>query len=94
MAVLIRCYELDLPESNSIAEELLNVDRTFVRNRFIELWLDDAILCASKKDDFPQLEVLVERFGKECIQDSYLNERTLKKVMKNMRTLYSEIKGE
>jgi Zn-dependent peptidase ImmA (M78 family) len=94
MAVLIRCYELDLPESNSIAEELLNVDRTFVRNRFIDLWLDDAILCASKKDDFPQLEALVERFGKECIQDSYLNERTLKKVMQNMQTLYSEIKGD
>jgi Zn-dependent peptidase ImmA (M78 family) len=93
MAVLIRCYELELPESNSIAE-LLNVDRTFIRNRFIELWLDDAILCASKKDDFPQMEALVERFGKEYIQDSYLNERTLKKVMKNIQTLYSEIKGD
>jgi hypothetical protein len=40
------------------------------------------------------MEALVERFGKECIQDSYLNERTLKKVMKNMQTLYSEIKGD
>ena len=94
MAVLIRCYELDLPDSNTISEELLNVDGAFVRNRFIELWLDESILSASKKDDFPQLEVLVERFGKECIQDSYLNERTLKKVMQNMRTLYSEIKGD
>lgn len=94
MAVLIRCYELDLPDCNTISEELLNVDGTFVRNRFIELWLDDSVLCASEKDDFPQLEALVERFGKECIRNSYLNERTLKKVMQNMRTLYFEIKGE
>jgi Zn-dependent peptidase ImmA (M78 family) len=94
MAVLIRCYELGLPGSNSIEEELLNVDRAFVRKRFIELWLDDTILCASKKDDFPQMEALVERFGKECIQDYYLNERTLKKALQNMQTLYSEIKGD
>jgi Zn-dependent peptidase ImmA (M78 family) len=94
MAVLIRCYELDLPESNRISEELLNVDGTTIRNRFIELWLDDVILCASKKDDFPQLKALVEHYGKECIQDSYLNERTLNKVMQNMQILYSEIKGD
>ncbi|HIS46929.1 MAG TPA: ImmA/IrrE family metallo-endopeptidase [Candidatus Scybalocola faecigallinarum] len=94
MAVLIRCYELELPDSNTLSEKLLNVDRAFVRNRFDELWLDASILNPSKKDDFPQLEALVERCGKEYIQDSYLNERTLEKVMKNMRTLYSEIKGE
>jgi hypothetical protein len=94
MAVLIRCYELDLPESNRISEELLNVDRTFVRRRFHDLWLDDSILCASEKDDFPQLEALVKHIGEEYIQDSYLNERTLKKVLQNMQTLYSEIKGD
>jgi Zn-dependent peptidase ImmA (M78 family) len=94
MAVLIRCYELGLIESNNVPQELLSVDKTFINNRFIELWLDDSILSATKKDDFPNLEVLVERLGKEYIQDSYINERTLKKVMKNIRTLYSEIKGE
>lgn len=94
MAALIRCYELDLPDSNMISEELLNIDGVFVKNRFVELWLDESILCASKKDDFLQLEVLVKRFGEDYIQGSYLNERTLKKVMQNMRTLYSEIKGD
>lgn len=94
MAVLIRCYELGLPESDTIEEKLLNVDSEFIRRRFIELWLDESILDASKKDDFPQLVALVERFGKEYIQDSYLNERTLKKVLHNMQTLYSEIKGD
>lgn len=94
MAVLIRCYELDLPESNRISEGLLTVDGAYVRKRFSELWLDDAILSATKKDDFPLLQALVKRFGEECIRDSYINERTLKKVMQNMRTLYSEIKGD
>lgn len=94
MAALIRCYELNLPNSNSISETLLNFDREYVRNRLSELWLDDSILLATKKDDFPQMEALVKRLGNEYIQDSYINERTLKKVLQNMRTLYSEIKGD
>lgn len=94
MAVLIRCYELGLPDADSISDELLNVDRDSVRNRFIDLWLDDSILNATKKDDYSHLEAVVARFGNEYISDSYLNERTLKKVLQNMQALYAEIKGE
>lgn len=92
MAVLIRCYELGLPGKNNIPEELLNVDHAVMRDRFVELWLDDSILTATKKDDYIHLEAVIERFGKECIKDSYLNERTLRKVLHNMRVLYMEIK--
>lgn len=94
MAVLIRCYELGLPNTDSISEELLNVDRDSVKERFIDLWLDDSILEATKKDDYIHLEAIVDRFGEEYIKDSYLNRRTLKKVLRNMQVLYSEIKGE
>lgn len=94
MAVLIRCYELGLPDTDSISEELLDVDRNYIKERFVDLWLDDSILEATKKDDYVHLEAVVARFGKEYISDSYLNERTLKKVLQNMRGLYSEIKGE
>ncbi|MCD8249955.1 MAG: ImmA/IrrE family metallo-endopeptidase, partial [Lachnospiraceae bacterium] len=94
MSVLIRCYELDLPESDSISETLLNIDEKFIRTRFSKLWLDDLILSATKKDDFPKIEALVERLGEEYIQDSYINKRTLKNVIQNMNTLYSEIKGD
>ena len=94
MAVLIRCYELGLPDADSISEELLNADRDSVRERFIDLWLDTSILDATKKDDYGHLEAVVTHFGKEYIKQSYLNERTLKKVLQNMQALYSEIKGE
>lgn len=94
MAVLIRCYELELPEGNSISEEVLNADRDCVKKKFIDLWLDDGILDATKKDDYIHIEGVVEHLGMEYINSSYLNERTLKKVIQNMRTLYLEIKGE
>ena len=94
MAALIRCYELDLPEANSISEELLSVSRAVVRDKFIELWLDDSILDATRKDDYEHIEDVVKKFGAECINDSYMSEQTLAKVLQNMRALYSEIRGE
>lgn len=93
MAVLIRCCELGLPDFDTISEELLNTDRDSIRQKFIDLWLDDSILNATKKDDYLHLRTIIAHLGNEYIQDSYLNERTLKKVLQNMQTLYSEIKG-
>lgn len=94
MAVLIRCYELGLPESGRVSEELLNTDSETIRKRIRWLWLDDSILEASNKDDYEHLEAVVAKTGNEGIQDGYLNERTLKKVIQNMQSLYAEIKGE
>lgn len=94
MAVLIRCYELGLQDSDSISMELLNAGSDVIRERFQELWLDDRLLDASKKDDYVHIEAMVNRFGNEFIKDSYLNRRTLEKVITNMKSLYSDIKGE
>lgn len=94
MAALVRCYELALPEGDRISEELLNTAQDSVRQRFVDLWLDDSILNATKKDDYPHLETIIADMGEEYIRESYLNERTLKKVLQNTRALYSEIKGE
>lgn len=94
MAVLIRCYELGLPDTDSILMELLNIGPDTIRDRFDELWLDNSILDATKKDDYVHIEAVVKRLGDEFISNSYLNERTLEKVLKNMRTLYLDIKGE
>lgn len=94
MAALIRCYELGLSQGTDISGELLDVDSQLVRERFMELWLDVSVLEATGKDDFKHLEDEVRRVGRECIDGSYLNERTLTKVLQNMQGLYSEIKGE
>ena len=73
---------------------MLNAEQEDIRRRFSELWLDDSILDATKKDDYIHIEDVVERFGNEYVRESYMNKRTLEKVLRNMRILYSEIKGE
>lgn len=94
MSVLIRAYELGLPDDMCISEDLLDIEPDRIRERFHDLWLDTGILDATGKDDYIHIEALVERFGKEGVRDTYLNQRTLEKVMKNMRKLYTDIKGE
>jgi len=92
MAVLIRSLELRLLEEGTALQELLEVNVHEIRERFVELWLDESILNASKRDDFLHIEAVVKRFGMEYVQEEYLNERTLKRVLQNMRQLYDEIK--
>ena len=94
MAVLIRCYELELPETTLISDQLLNVTREKIKVKFDELWLDENILYASNRDDYAHIENLVEKTGTKYIEDNYINERTLKKVLQNMKKLYAKIKGE
>lgn len=93
MAVLIRCYELELIENNCVPKELLEVSQDFLRERCRWLWLDDAILKATHKDDYLQLEAVVELVGNEYVQEGYLNERNLNLILHNMRTLHDQIKG-
>ena len=94
MSVLIRCLELDLITGSALSEQILGADRTEIKQRLADLWIDESIMDASNKDDFSHLEILVERVGREYIEDEYMNERTLTKVLHNMRELYLKIKGE
>ena len=48
----------------------------------------------SKKDDYINIEALVAKAGKEFTEDAFINERTVDKALKNMRDLYTRIKGE
>lgn len=93
MAVLIRCYELKLFECGDTLEELLRVNGEAIRREFVRLWLDEGILEASMRDDFAKLEDLVQQVGK-AYQNEYINERTVQKVLQNMRVLYEQIRGE
>jgi Zn-dependent peptidase ImmA (M78 family) len=94
MSVLIRCLELELITGNTFSEQLINIDRAFIKQKLSELWLDENIMEASNNDDYSRLEIAVKRFGREYIKDEYINERTLNKVIHNMRELHNKIKGE
>lgn len=94
MAVLIRCYELELPETGEISDELLNINRDKIKEKFNDLWLDESILQASNKDDYNHIENLVKQIGKKYTKNAYINERTLQKTLQNMRELYAKIKGK
>lgn len=91
MAVLIRCIELELLSGNTVSEHLLNNNRANTRQKLADLWLDESIMDASNKDDYNCIEHLVSKIGKEYIEDGYINERTLNKVIHNMRELYNKI---
>ena len=94
MAVLIRCLELRLIAGNAVTEGLLNHDRTQIKQKLADLWLDEAIMEPSKKDDYLHVEAIVKKFGKKYVEDGYINERTLDKVLHNMRELYQKIREE
>ena len=48
----------------------------------------------SKKDDYLHVEAIVKKVGKKYVEDGYINERTLDKVLHNMRELYQKIRRE
>ena len=94
MAVLVRCLELELLEESDISKMLLEISADDIKNGFSRLWLDESILNPSYRDDYDKLEYMVKRYGEECMEGAYLNERTLKKVLQNMKRLYREVRGE
>ncbi|MDO4265507.1 MAG: ImmA/IrrE family metallo-endopeptidase [Eubacteriales bacterium] len=91
MAALIRCIELGLWASNTLTEQFLNVGRAQIKEKLNELWLDESIMEPTNRDDYSRLEMIVERVGREYIQDAYINERTLEKVLLYMREIYGKI---
>lgn len=94
MAVLIRCLELSLLTENTLPNSLFYFDRIQIKQKMAELWLDEDIMEATNRDDYSHIEAIVERMGRDYIGEGYINERTLKKVLHNMRELYTKIKGE
>ena len=94
MAILIRCLELGLIVGNDELDELFSIDGAQVKQQLTELWLDESIMEPSLRDDYIHIEALVGRLGREFIEDKYINERTVRKALENMRELYAKIKGE
>lgn len=94
MAVLIRCYELNLLEAGETLKTLLDTDKEAIKKEFSRLWLEEDILYATKKDDFRKFEEYVRNTGAEYLKNEYISERTYRKALDNINTLYQQIKGE
>lgn len=54
---------------------------------------DETMMDASRRDDYFHIEKIVVQLGEVYVVEEYINERTLKKAMYNMRELYRKIKG-
>lgn len=93
MAALIRCYELKLLECGNVLEALIQVDRKDIREEFQRLWLDESILDALRVDNYASLEMMVRVMG-EKFAGEYMSDKTVQKVIQNMRVLYERVKGE
>ncbi len=94
MAVLIRCLELELIDGNAVPDHMFKLNRSQIKERLADLWLDESVMDASNRDDYLHIEAIVQTIGKDYIKDQYINERTLNKVLHNMRELYKKIRGE
>lgn len=94
MAVMIRCIELSLIPDQEFDAGLLDVSNNIIKNRFEELWLDTDVLIANKSDDFKNLTKLMAKVGTEFVEDGYLKQRALTKVLQNVEKIYSQIKEE
>lgn len=93
MAVVIRCYELELLPDGETLKELLEVTPARIEEEFYDLWLDDEVLRSTRRDDYIRLQQLVKKIGKKCEGEEILSETTVKKVLNNMEKLYHEIRG-
>lgn len=93
MATLIRAYELKLLSDGILLESLLKVDAAAVEQEFFRLWLDNTILHSTKRDDYDRLQELIKKTGKEYTEEDILNKDVVDKILKNIRTIYDEIRG-
>lgn len=93
MAALIRAYELELlPDGNKL-EALLKADTAALQQEFFRLWLDDAILYPTRRDDYNRLRELIETVGNQYAEEEILNQSTVDKILRNISAIYEEIRG-
>lgn len=93
MAVVIRCYELELLPDGEILKKMMEFTSDDIEKEFARLWLDSEILKPTKRDDYDRLEQLVIDIGKKCEEDQILNDKVVSKVIENIRKIYKEIRG-
>ena len=94
MAVVIRCYELELLPEGEVLRQLIETEHDFIQDEFDKLWLDKRILKATYRDNYPRLEQIVKNAGKICESKGILKGQTVEKAIQNIAKLYEEIRRE
>lgn len=91
MAVLIRCYELDLMDaSGESLKKLLNNTSETVETAFDRNWLDKDIIRSTSRNDYERLKELVNDFAKIAIEDEILSKGNVERILKNMDKISGE----
>jgi Zn-dependent peptidase ImmA (M78 family) len=93
MAVLIRCYELELFKDGDSLKRLLNITGEQISDEFDVLWLNTELLKASENDDFEKLFELVNKKGEYLVSRELIRKTELEKIKNNIKKLYQEIRG-
>ena len=93
MAAVIRAYELEMISDGDLLKELLEVDTERIEQEFSRLWLDEAILKSTGRDDYERLEALVEEIGEKYIKEELLDRNAVTKILQNIRCIYNEVRG-
>ncbi len=93
MAVLIRCYELELLKDGERLKMLLSITPEQINDEFDKLWLNMELLKGSRNDDFEKLLALINKKGKYLASRELMDKAELARIEKNLRNLYKEIRG-
>lgn len=93
MAVLIRCYELQLLKDGETLHKFLQTDGVCIEKEFDRMWLNEDLLRPSGRNDFSKLMDLVKNTGQQYQEEGIITEKKLQKVLQKMTKVYREIGG-
>lgn len=93
MAVLVRCYELELFKDGDNLKKLLDINNDDIIDEFNTLWLNEELLKASKNDDFDKLYELVDKKGGYLVSRELMRDTELEKIKSKIKKIYQDIRG-
>lgn len=94
MAVLIRCYELQLLHDGEVLKHLLTVDKGTIEREFARLWLNEELLHPTFRDEYGKFREMVKKAGIANVEKGLMNEQATKRILKNMDLLYQSIRRD
>lgn len=92
MAVLIRCYELHLLPEGKVLQYLLEITKEDIKKEFSRLWLDEAMLCPTLKEEYGKFRELLETVGRRNVENELMDEQNVGCILKHMDSVYKAVR--